>query len=347
MNYLHLILTLGLLALPVSAFAEEADSSDEEADSSDEEAPAEEADTPEEEAPAEEGAAPAAAPAAAEEAAQPEGEGAVEAAAPTEAAEAAPIAAPASFEEDPSGASEEADAVVEPTGPTGPLFNRTSSGYRSLVSAVSFSIGGGQLATLDSGLTASDSNLRYHQVELGVLLLPRLGLSASFMVTQGSNFGASGAYEEDEESSVSLAVEPGLQSWEVSARLIPTPPYFPIRGYFRAGGGVHLMHVRVKDDSAIGLQGQRDERGAAGFAVLGLGAEIGSPSGVRGRAIPVTAGLVLEGGARIGGGGDVTAAPSADLGQLGRLDVGPWYFRAALKVSFWPSPKVALRADES
>ncbi len=339
MNYLHLILTLGLLALPVSAFAEEADSSEEEA-------PAEEADTPEEEAPAEEADTPEGK-AAAEEAAQPEGEAATEPAAPAEASAAAPIAAPASFEEDSSDASAEADPVVEPTGPTGPLFNRNSSGYRSLVSAVSLSIGGGRLAALDSGLTGSDSNLLYHQVELGVLLLPRLGLSASFMVTEGSNFGTSGSYEEDEESSVSLAVEPGLQSWEVSARLIPTPPYFPIRGYFRAGGGVHLMHVRVIDHSAIGRQGQRDERGAAGFAVLGLGAEIGSPSGVRGRSIPVTAGLVLEGGARIGGGGTVLAAPSAELGQLGRLDVGPWYFRAALKVSFWPRPKVDLRADES
>jgi len=340
MNYLHLILTLGLLALPVSAFA------DEDAESKDE-APTEEDDAPEEEAPGEEGA-PSEGEASAEEPAQSEGEAAAEpAAASPEAVEPALIAAPASFEEDPSDASAEAEAVVEPTGPTGPLFNRNTSGYRSLVSAVSLSIGGGRLAALDSGLTASDSNLHYHQVELGVLLLPRLGLSASFMVTEGSNFGTNGSYEEDEGSSVSLAVEPGLQSWEVSARLIPTPPYFPIRGYFRAGGGVHLMHARVIDHSAIGRQGQRDERGSAGFAVLGLGAEIGSPSGVRGRAIPVTAGLVLEGGARIGGGGDVAAAPSADLGQLGRLDVGPWYFRAALKVSFWPSPKVDLRVDES
>jgi hypothetical protein len=208
------------------------------------------------------------------------------------------------------------------------------------------SIGGGHLAISDLGLTVSDSSLRYHQVELGVLLLPRLGLSASFMVTEGSNFGTSGSYEEDEDSSIWLSVEPGLQSWEVSARLIPTPPFFPIRGYFRAGGGMHHMHVRVIDGSAIGRQGQRDERGTAGFAVLGLGAEIGSPSGARGRVIPVTAALVLEGGARLGGGGSVTAAPSATLGSLGQLDVGPWYFRAALKVSFWPSPKVTATADE-
>jgi hypothetical protein len=325
MNYLHLILTLGLLALPVSAFADEAAPSEGEE-------PAEDSEPSEGEAPTEDGEA-------------PEGEAPAEP--KEETPEALQIAEPASFEEDVSDAPGAADAVVEPTGPTGPLFNRSSTGYRSLLSAVSLSVGGGQLAAVDSGLTGSDSNLHYHQVELGVLLLPRLGLSASFMVTEGSNFGTSGSNEEDEESSVSLAVEPGLQSWEVSARLIPTPPYFPIRGYFRAGGGVHLMHVRVIDHSAIGLQGQRDERGAAGFAVLGLGAEIGSPNGVRGRAIPVTAGLVLEGGARIGGGGTVVAAPSADLGQLGRLDVGPWYFRAALKVSFWPSPKVDFRADES
>jgi len=336
MNYLHLILSLGLLALPVSAFAEEAAEGEPSAESGDDEegesTEPKSGEASEDTASSEPSESPAAAAPAEAEATSEEPE-----------ATSPEFPDPVSFEAEESA---EAEAVVEPTGPTGPLFNRSRAGYRRLVSAISLSIGGGHLATSDSGLTVSDSSLRYHQFELGVLLLPRLGLSASFMVTEGSNFGTSGSYEEDEDSSIWLGVEPGLQSWEVSARLIPTPPFFPIRGYFRAGGGMHHMHVRVLDGSAIGRQGQRDERGTAGFAVLGLGAEIGSPSGARGRVIPVTAALVLEGGARIGGGGSVAAAPSATLGSLGQLDVGPWYFRAALKVSFWPSPKATATADE-
>jgi len=343
MNYLHLILALGLLCLPASASAqasEDEGSGDESGD--DESGDAESSDAESgDEASSDEAAEESAGE---ENAESPQGETSSEAAAGDEAAEeSVEFPDPASFEDD---ASAEDSGVVEPTGPTGPMFHRSAADYRSLVTAISFSVGGGRLASADPGLVGlrgSDA-LRYDQFELGVMLLPRLGLSASVMTTNTGSSSVDGLYDEIEGESLVLDVTPKIRSWEVSARLIPTPPFFPIRGYVRAGGGAHHMHLQIIDYSADGNLRQRDERGVAGFAVLGLGAEISSPNGVRGHSIPVTAALVLEGGARIGGGGDVVAAPSADLSSFGRLDVGPWYFRAAFKLSFWPKPRVALDA---
>jgi len=223
------------------------------------------------------------------------------------------------------------------------LGERPNDGYRQVLTALSVSIGGGLLASQDSGYAAlrGDGDMNYHQVELGALLLPRLGVAASVMWTDSGGARLSGPYDESGAAVTDIAVDPQLTSWDISARLIPTPPFFPVRGYFRLGGGAHHLHVRVTDDSLYDNIAQRDERGIAGFAILGAGAEVSSPTAVRDRSVPVTAALVLEGGVRIGGGGELVAAPSADLGNLGRLDLGPWYFRAAFKVSFWPRPKLA------
>jgi hypothetical protein len=77
----------------------------------------------------------------------------------------------------------------------------------------------------------------------------------------------------------------------------------------------------------------------APFATVGLGAEISTPTHVRRKAIPLALGMVIEGGVRVGGGGDVVAAPSGQLDELGGMDVGPWYFRVAFQASLWPAPK--------
>jgi hypothetical protein len=353
MNYLHLILALGLLCLPASASAQAA-GDEEPADESGGDDEASDESGGDDEASDESGGDEAAEESAGDDTTETgEGEERTTKPASDEEAEAEPaentteesveFPDPASFYNDEAP---DSDAVVEPTGPTGPMFHRSAADYRSLVTAISFSVGGGRLASIDPGLAGlrGSGDLRYDQFELGVMLLPRLGLSASVMTTNTGSSSVDGLYDEIEGESLVLGVTPKIRSWEVSARLIPTPPFFPIRGYVRAGGGAHHMHLRITDYSADGNLGQYDERGVAGFAVLGLGAEISSPNGVRGHSIPVTAALVLEGGARIGGGGDVVAAPSADLSSFGRLDVGPWYFRAAFKVSFWPKPRVALDA---
>jgi len=350
MNYLHLIIALSLLALPTTSFADEG-GDEESSDSSDSEDSSET-----EEAPKSEDAGPT-------ETAADDGEAAdsEESEAASEAVESTPDATEESdagseediLPEDILGADPEesedggksAEALIDRSPAT---VQRSEDGYRKLGLAFSLSFGGGRLASVDSGYASlrGDDDMHFGQIEAEVLLLPRLAVAGSVIGTSSGGARVQGGYDEQLGSSGSFSVEPRLTSWDVSVRLVPTPPFFPIRGYVRLGGGVHHVHVRVSDDEVYDNLGQRDERGLAGFALMGVGTEIGSPTAARGRSLPVTAALVLEGGARVGGGGDLVAAPSADLGSFGRLDLGPWYFRAAFKLSFWPSPRASADASQ-
>ena len=128
-----------------------------------------------------------------------------------------------------------------------------------------------------------------------------------------------------------LTMSTTVRGLDLSARFVPTPPHFFIRPFVRGGGGFYAVHVRV-DDSGAGNIGQRDAVGLAPYGLVGGGVEITSPTVLpSGRVVPFLAGIVVEGGARIGGGGPTPAAPSAALGDLGRMDLGPWYLRVAAR----------------
>ena len=333
-----LLLLLGLLALPTSAQAqgEEGDeTTDETADEPAEPAPAEEAE-----------------PASDDEAVEATGEAAP---APVEATPVAEPAPPVWTAPEPVEEPESAPEIVEeaPAAPEElddlkgkrekPDYVSTGDRYRRLGTAISLSIGGSRVAVFDEGLLAmrSDGDFHLAQWELGVMVVPRLGVSVSGMASPDRTMQVNGVYDEETGgNSAWIQIEPSVSAWEVTARFVPTPPFFPVRGFLRAGGGMYLVHVRVTDQQLGGNLRQRDFRGVAPFATVGLGAEISTPTRVRRRAIPLAMGLVIEGGVRVGGGGEVIAAPSSQLDLLGGVDVGPWYFRVAFQGSFWPAPKV-------
>lgn len=347
-----LMMLLGLMALPASASAQ-GDDGDESGDETTEEgeaeaAPADEAEAvpADEVAPTDEPAPADGAEASAEEPApdgEPVAEPATEAvwgATPDVAVEPEPEA-----EEVVEAEAEEvveADPAQDPRRQNKPDFTSPGDRYRRLGTAVTFSIGGSRLAVFDEGITSLRSDADFHlaQWELGVQIVPRLGVSLSGLSSQARTMSVNGSYDETSGTETWLQVTPTVSAWEVSARFVPTPPFFPVRGFVRAGGGMYLVHVRVTDSNAGGNLRQRDHRGVAPFATVGLGAEITTPTRLRRKAIPLSLGMVIEGGARVGGGGEVTAAPSSQLAELGGVDVGPWYFRVAFQMSWWPKPKV-------
>lgn len=339
-----LMLMLGLLALPASVFAQGEDGEDAGDETTDEEAEP----VPAEEVPAE---APET-PEVEEEA--PEVEPATEATPTIEpvagevwssSSEAEPVVEPEP-EPEPVVASKpavEPEPENEATTKSKPDFSKPGERYRRLGTAISLSIGGNRVAVFDEGLRSlsSDADLQLAQWELGVMVTPRLGVSVSGLSSPTRSMQINGPYDAISEiSETRLQIEPTVSAWEATARFVATPPFFPVRGFVRAGGGMYLVHVRVTDLVASGNLAQRDYRGTAPFATVGLGAEISTPTQVRDRAIPLAMGLVIEGGVRVGGGGEVIAAPNSKLDELGGMDLGPWYFRVAFQTSFWPAPKV-------
>lgn len=255
----------------------------------------------------------------------------------------APEAEQAAGPEGPGEAAEtKADEVApaeQPKPRQKPDFVHPGNRYLSLLTSISLSIGGDRIAVTDEGwrALAYGSGFDLAQWELGVMVTPRIGVSISGM--QGEWWGGSVDWQGDSEDDYDgIELSTRVAAWEVTGRFVPTPPFFPIRGYVRAGGGGFLVHARAMDYSGDNL-GQRDYRGSAGFAVVGLGAEIGSPTRAGRRAVPLAMGVQIEGGARLGGGGEVVAAPSSPVGVLGRFDLGPWYFRVAFQASVWPTPR--------
>jgi hypothetical protein len=346
-----MMVLFGLLLLPVHGLAqgetgdEDETAGDDEAPADDEAADEEAADEPaaDEAAPADEAAGeppflpegePTTEPAPEGLWSPGEGEQAFEEAEQTEEVEAQ---ADETYEEEPVEVEQEKKKAARK-----PLdFDTPGTRYRRTLTSFSISIGGGRLALFDEGMRAHSNReqMEYGQWELGLMVLPRLGVSVSAFEVGNNAFTVGGGYDEVTGDSASLSIDPGVAGWEATVRFVPTPPFFPIRGYVRAGGGMYVMHVRVMDYNASGNLRQRDFRGAAGFATVGLGVAIGTPMVTpRRRAVPVSFGLQVEGGARIGGGGTIAAAASGDLGDLGRMDLGPWYFRVAFQTSFWPKP---------
>ncbi|MCP4871210.1 MAG: hypothetical protein GY898_21075 [Proteobacteria bacterium] len=311
------------LLLPMGALAQDEPSDEDEAPADEpDEAPADEPD----EAPADEPSGPASPPLIQEtETREIWPDEVEEEPAPTE--EAPPVVV------ETVDAKEAAEQAKEPEpGPAPEPVVERPVAKRYLGLALSF--GGSRHAMLDEGwqdLTGREQ-LEAFQWSLDVSLLPRLAVSIGGTTTSRHTidvYGGEGALE----------LRPRVSSLDVSARFIPSPPSFPVRGFVRAGGGFVRVHVEAVDTDINGNLRQRDHRGATPYALLGGGLEIVSPHRVKDRVIPFAFGFAAEGGARLGGGGATPAAPSVDLQGLGRLDLGPMYVRFSLVASVVLTPR--------
>ncbi|MCO4773816.1 MAG: hypothetical protein KDA24_27540, partial [Deltaproteobacteria bacterium] len=146
----------------------------------------------------------------------------------------------------------------------------------------------------------------------------------------------------DDTEAASLNVTGRIRSFDGGAKAALAPRWMPVRPIVRAAFGVRTAEVEVQDGSVSSNLKGRQASGAAPYGKIGGGLEIVTPryfgTGWQDKnavkSIRWGAGFLIEGGAEIGGGGDVPAASSIDLGEFGRLDVGPWYFRAGLLIFF-------------
>lgn len=201
---------------------------------------------------------------------------------------------------------------------------------------LALSLGGGRIAAFDEGyqdLTDAEQ-IPFGSWGIDLWVMPRLSVSLSGVIGQQQSVNLA-----DADGLGSLRIDPRVTGMDASVRFVPTPPALPIRPFVRAGGGFYRVHVSVTDPSSTDNLRQRDVRAATPYALLGAGVEITSPHRVRDVQLPFAAGILFEGGARLGGGGTVPAAPSVDLGSLGNLDLGPWYFRVAFVGSWVLTPK--------
>ena len=339
MNIQNIRLLLLLLALtaPGSLLAQEDDSAEDtkagESDEADGETGEAEGNTSEAKAAPEQGSETKSATEAAE----------VEEAPPTEAAEAAsasdesPPSEPSSTEEGESAAASDLDqAPAWAEAPWRPLK------HPKFVQAIAVGIFGAQIDSTDAGysLVTDSSHIEMIGLDIDVLITPKIAVSLIMAesTTRSAAFDVLPA-EESYFANSGFGIRTSLRHYELSARYVFSPAFFPVQAYARAGAGFYAGKFTAVSYNTIGNLADRDERGIAPFGTLGAGVEISSPIAVRGRGLPVSVAFVAEGGLRLGGGGQVAAAPSVQLDTLGGVDVGPAYFRAGAKFSVRPRTK--------
>lgn len=193
---------------------------------------------------------------------------------------------------------------------------------------LTFMLGGALLPMNDASWSLANGPQQTSQGFVAVEYWPhaRIGVQLSGGSTRVRGYVDRGDGEYSSDGGFDL--EMGLGQIDLSARVIPTPVDLPIRAFARAGGGLWYGLTRLSLDS----YGTRsldviEERGAAPYALVGGGVELGSPRRLKKRLLPAAAGLLIEGGLRLGGGGEEKAAPSIAFGDLGRLDIGAPYLR--------------------
>ena len=296
--------------------------------------PAEAGPTPSEAAPAPAEAGPApseAAPAPAEDAPAPSE-------APAEAAPAPTVWTPPPAEavpEPPRPPVLEDDPIDEPESHDGYVKARKRARKARLEAAAKRGIpayfvvfvGGADVSVFDEGLLRWQDapSLSAFSSSLDVYLHPRIAASVG---------GSGGAWRQTgiqgDTERVDFAVRTG--SLDAAAKVVFTPPYWPVRPYARAGGGVRFAAVAISHGGEN--IDQRFAEGAAPYATVGLGVELTTPRVIQTIEIPWGIGFRIEGGAQLGGGGSTPATPSVDLGEFGRLDLGPLYVQGGLVLLF-------------
>ena len=199
-------------------------------------------------------------------------------------------------------------------------------------------LGGQQVKTFDPGWGAigDSDHIESFSAGLDVWVHPNIGVSLAWS-DSGEMKDAVGGQEDAD----GLTTTGRMRTFDAGAKAALAPRWLPIRPIARAAFGVRGFELDVRDNSASGNLGGRMARGAAPYGRFGAGVEVLTPryfgKGWRSKGaqkrIRWGAGFMVEAGAEIGG-GEVPAASSVDLGEFGRLDVGPWYMRAGLLLLF-------------
>lgn len=200
-------------------------------------------------------------------------------------------------------------------------------------------LGGQQVKTFDPGWGAigDSDHVESFSAGLDVWLHPNIGLSLAWSDSGELKDNVAGR-----EDASSLAVTARVRTFDAGAKAALAPRWLPVRPIARAAFGVRGVELDVVDNSTSGNLAGRMASGAAPYGRFGAGLELLTPryfgkswrSPGAQKTIRWGAGFMVEAGAEIGGGGDVPAASSVDLGEFGRLDVGPWYVRAGLVLLF-------------
>ncbi len=194
-----------------------------------------------------------------------------------------------------------------------------------------FSIGGGETLVVDEAFRDlyDREQLRGVRWGLDVYFHPNIALSMT-----GGNNGQNDSQLGLDSDLLDVNLELRMASFDAAAKGVLAPAYWPVRPFARAGGGFHHLRAEVTDREVGGNLRVRHYEGVAGYAVLGGGVEITTPRQIKDRKWPWGIGGTVEAGVHLGGGGDAVAAPSATLGDLGQLDLGPGYVRGGLVFLF-------------
>ena len=319
-----------LLAVPVQA-----QEAEEPAEEPAEESPAEGPGEGDAEEPAEPEASPEAAPADAP-VVVPAGEPVV---VPAGEPEAAKVEAPAPAEEAETGEEARAPSAMGVAYATnqGPWF--------------SIQIGGGGTQILDPGWTMLGLVVRRGQesgqgaldrFHFGVDVYPHPNVAVSVAIAHTEDRGHLVTTDTDG----SLTFTTSSSGMDVGGKVILAPPFLPLRPYVRGGGGFFQVTTKLTAAQGNGNLASREYSGLAPYGMVGGGIEITSP-----RQLPPGArkgkkstgkdrlrwgaGFFIEGGVTLGGGGtEVVAAPTVDLGDLGDLSMGPGYLRMGMVLLF-------------
>ena len=258
---------------------------------------------------------------------------------PTSEAATAPLAPdPATSEAATTPAAPEPAADSAPAEPEAPSAHQRMKAHLGKMPQLQFSWGGFQLAVFDPGFGAVSDvpRLESFHASLDVWVHPNLSVAVSWSDSGEKSDGISAP------NGSSLRAELEVRSFDVAARALLAPRWMPLRPIARVGVGVLGARYSVVDESVDGNLRGRQSEAATPYLRLGLGLELTSPRYGRDavgtteprRVVRWGLGGFVEGGAMVGGGGAVPAAPSLNFGAHGRLDLGPFTLRAGGTVFF-------------
>lgn len=206
---------------------------------------------------------------------------------------------------------------------------------------LSLFLGGQKVFVQDPGwgLVSPQDSAEAFAGEFTVWLHPNIGAAVGWSDT-GEATRTVEYYEPIEGGS--LRVDSRVRHVDFGVRGALAPEWLPVRPVARAAFGLRGVDVTVVDSNVSGNLRGREESGIAPFARLGGGIEVLTPRHVgkdwrdKGavRDLRWAIGVSIEGGVDLGGGGEIAAAGSVDLGDLGRLDLGPGWFRAGVVLLF-------------
>lgn len=172
----------------------------------------------------------------------------------------------------------------------------------------------------DPALAAHGAPQSLETFHFGLDVFPHPQLAASLLLGVPSSYGVT-LRQSDAWASTDVQV----RTIAGSVKGILAPAWFVLRPFARVGGGAHEVQVTMQGGTAAD---DRTRTAPAGFFLAGGGLEVTTPRKKDGLVLPWGLGFFVEGGARLGGGGERGGVPAARFGDWGSVDVGPGYVRA-------------------